>query len=145
MPEDATPPQTQDGTESDMRNAALLVDERRREFLANLDPLTVNSYAVLYARFEKWIAYARRCHAAAVKREEKGADRWLQLEDRWEGGVRWLDRSLILSGSIRGRRAEQLVDVLMGAHDPPNVGSSQVVVPQIYQPAAQPKGKLWGR
>ncbi len=131
----------------DMRNAALLVDEKRREFLADLDPLTVNSYAVLYARAEKWIKYAQRQYDAAMKREEPDASKYLRLKERWEIGARWLDRNLTMSGSIRGRRAEQLVDVLSGARDAPGVGGAQVVIPQLYAPAAQPKsgGKLWGR
>lgn len=131
----------------DMRNAALLVDEKRREFLADLDPLTVNSYAVLYARAEKWIKYAQRQYDAAAKREERDANKWLRLKERWEIGARWLDRNLTMSGSIRGRRAEQLVDVLSGSRDPPGVGGAQVVIPQLYTPAAPAKsgGKLWGR
>lgn len=142
-------PLTQPETvEQDMRSAVLLVDAARREFLAYLDPNVVNSYAVLYARHEKWVAYAERNFVAAAKRGEPNAARWKYLAERWRTGIHWLDRNLVMSGAIHGRRAEQLVDVLTGAKDPPSVGGTQVVVPQVYQPAPQPKSKLaglWGR
>lgn len=145
MAEDPLLP-AEDQRQPDHRNAALLVDDERREFLADLDPLVVNSYAVLYARAEKWIAYARREADRAHRANEPGAEKWHRLEERWRTGVKWLDRNLVMSGSIRGRRAQQLVDVLSGGRDPPSVGGTQVVVPQLYQPEAQPKrGMLWRR
>lgn len=135
-----------DSREQDLRNAALLVDATRREFLADLDPLTVNSYAVLYARAEKWKRYAVRQHELATKRNDADKERWLRLYERWAVSERWLDRNLIMSGSIRGKRAEQLVDVLAGSREMPSVGGTQVVVPQMYQPPAAPsKRGLWGR
>lgn len=133
-----------DVRDEDMRNAALLVDPTRREFLADLDPLTVNSYAVLYARAEKWINYAQRQYA--IHGREPGGEKWIRLLERWSVSMRWLDRNLIMSGSIRGRRADQLADVLGASRDPPGVGGTQVVVPQLYQaPPAQGKRTIWGR
>lgn len=131
----------------DHRNAALLVDKERREFLADLDPRVVNSYAVLYARAEKWINYAKREAQRSQKLELPDNDKWTRLEERWRTSLRWLDRNLVMSGSVRGRRADQLVEVLSGGRDPPSVGGTQVVIPQVYQqesPAAK-RPSLWRR
>jgi len=138
--------QGDDQRDFDMRNAVLLVDSERREFLADLDPLTVNSYAVLYARNAKWIAYAIREGRRAKEKNEADAEKWERLRERWQVSNAWLDRNLVMSGSIRGRRAQQLVDVLASSRDPPNLGGAQVVVPQIYQgEQAKPKKGIWSR
>jgi len=137
----------EDPNENDMRNAVLLVDPRRKEFLAVLEPGVQNSYAVLYARAERWIGFARRSGQAARKRNDADAGKWLQLEHHWQTSVTWLDSNLVMSGSTRGKRAEQLADVLSGSRDPPSVGGTQVVVPQVYQPGQQQaqKPRFFGR
>lgn len=145
MSEDPPTVSAEDSEERDFRLAALLVDPKRREFLATLDPMTVNSYAVLYGRALKWIAYAKRgIDKAQTKNDEVSKMRWSLLKERWELSLVWLDKNLMMSGSIRGRRAEQLVDVLAGAREQPSMGGTAVVYPALPNapPPSQPKSIL---
>lgn len=117
------------GAPPETRNAALLLDEERRAFLACIEPGVANSYAYLYKHHGRWVEHCKRVRKRweaqleaarkagaprqAVQDAERRVELWARLEEAWASSFVWLDTNLILTGSVRGKRSDQLVQALV--------------------------------
>jgi len=133
----------------DMRNATLLTDWERRKFIASLPQGPAqNSYSVLYKKWGQWARHARMMQEKHKGKPEEKA--WAQLEAGFESLIGWLDDNLVLSGSINGKRAAQIVEAVTkeaGHRAGADVVLAMTGAPAQGQPAGEPADKkgFWRR
>jgi hypothetical protein len=128
--------QDEDSTlfEKDERAVAILADPDRKEFLANVEPMTGqgNAFAtglMRYTRYrkdaERRVAINVERYAAAKEAADKAAmeyylgeiEKWQRLVESWQSKLDWVKENMLLTGSVRGLRAQQILEAIVGGAD----------------------------